>query len=135
MISHCLFGASYIIRSMPLPGFVSALLGSIIGSAADDAVNAIANAPTAKPEQAVAVGRAFPGNTRQGELMPPQSMHELVIDQQVLPAAPGLQIRSTQNLIVMPSSLQAAVPVRYQLDSNGAVIRVWLLSRQELSSR
>ncbi len=43
----------------------------------------------------------------------------------------SLQIRDTQNRIVMPFSLQNSVPVLYKLDADGSVQRVWVLTSEE----
>ena len=59
---------------------------------------------------------------------------DIVIDGKTLNRAPGMQIRNQQNLIVMPMTVQAKVPVRYQLDGSGAVFRVWLLTRAEIAA-
>ena len=54
-----------------------------------------------------------------------------------LPAAPGLQIRNQQNLVVLPGSLQGAdkLPVRVQFDGSGAVWHVWILTSEEAEAR
>jgi hypothetical protein len=45
--------------------------------------------------------------------------------------APGAQIRSADNRIVLPVMINAERPVRYQLDANGDLFRVWVLSSDE----
>jgi hypothetical protein len=45
--------------------------------------------------------------------------------------APGLQIRDAQNRIVMSGTVQQPVAVRYQLDMNGDVRRIWILTPAE----
>jgi len=47
--------------------------------------------------------------------------------------SPGLQIRNTQNFIVLSGSIQQPVIVRYQVDPAGSVNRVWMLSAAEAS--
>ena len=59
---------------------------------------------------------------------------EVVISGKTFPRSPGMQIRNQQNLIVMPATVQAKMPVRYQLDASGAVFRVWLLTRTEVAA-
>ncbi|MBZ0125769.1 MAG: hypothetical protein K8F32_05305, partial [Rhodocyclaceae bacterium] len=43
----------------------------------------------------------------------------------------SLQIRDTQNRIVMPMAMQGSVPVLYKLDEYGTVQRVWVLTQEE----
>ena len=45
--------------------------------------------------------------------------------------APGVRIRSTDNLLRLPGSLASEQMVRYRLDPGGQVIEVWLLTDQE----
>ncbi|HEY9191614.1 MAG TPA: hypothetical protein VIO81_01950 [Methyloversatilis sp.] len=45
--------------------------------------------------------------------------------------APGAQIRSVDNRIVLPVMVNAEQQVRYQLDANGDLFRVWMLSPDE----
>ena len=47
--------------------------------------------------------------------------------------APGAQIRDASNRIVQPVTLASQVLVKYTLDSQGSVSRVWVLTRQEAS--
>ncbi len=46
--------------------------------------------------------------------------------------APGAQIRSADNRIVLPVMIGSEQPVRYQLDANGELFRVWILSADEI---
>jgi hypothetical protein len=45
--------------------------------------------------------------------------------------APGVRIRSTDNLLRLPASLSDEQTVRYRLDPGGQVIEVWLLTDEE----
>ena len=45
--------------------------------------------------------------------------------------APGAQIRGTSNMIVLPTALPPESAVKYQLDNDGRVKQVWILSPQE----
>lgn len=49
----------------------------------------------------------------------------------VLRLAANLQIRDTQNRIVMSGTVQQPVPVLYKLDEYGSVQRVWVLTSEE----
>lgn len=112
---------------MPAPAVVSAIVSSII--------NAVADLPSDQQQAPAyaAMARQFPADSRKGQLSPPVDQY-VAIGGNRLPAAPGLQIRDPQNLIVMPSTLQGSVPVRYQLDPMGNVWRVWILSAAEMAA-
>ena len=45
--------------------------------------------------------------------------------------ASGAQIRDSRNLIVVPTALPPGSRVKYQLDSQGQIWRVWILSPEE----
>lgn len=111
------------------------MLNSIVGQAVNTAMENALYAPPAPPELGVVGARAFPEGTKKGELSPMGGLMEVVIDGKPLPRAPGMQIRNQQNLIVMPMTVQAKTPVRYQLDASGAVFRVWLLTRAEIAAK
>ena len=55
------------------------------------------------------------------------------IDKKVVRLAPGAQIRDPANRIVLPVSVPPGSAVRYTLDRDGYLYRVWILSRQELA--
>jgi hypothetical protein len=118
---------------MPVPAILASMLNSIVGSAVNTAVENALYAPT-EPELAVAGARVFPEGTKKGELEPLVGLMEVVIGGQTYSRAPGMQIRNQQNMIVMPATVQAKVPVRYQLDPSGAVFRVWLLTKTEVAA-
>ena len=110
------------------------MLNSIIGEAVNTAIENALYAPPAPPELGVVGARVFPEGTAKGELAPIDGLVEVVISGKAFPRSPGMQIRNQQNLIVMPSTVQAKMPVRYQLDASGAVFRVWLLTRTEVAA-
>jgi hypothetical protein len=45
--------------------------------------------------------------------------------------APGVQIRDPFNTVVLPGQIREPVPVRYQMDTSGAINKVWILSQRE----
>ncbi len=45
--------------------------------------------------------------------------------------APGAQIRDDRNMLVVPTAIPPGVLVKYLLDGQGQVTRVWILSPQE----
>ncbi len=50
---------------------------------------------------------------------------------ETLRLAASLQIRDTQNRIVMSGTVQQPVPVLYKVDEYGSVQRVWVLTPEE----
>ena len=74
--------------------------------------------------------RNFPPDAQKGVLLAPIHDH-VVINNKVLKASSGLQIRNENNLIVMPSTLQGTLPVRYQFDQTSSVWRIWILTAAE----
>ncbi len=114
---------------MPIPSLVSAIVSSIVGSAVDE-ITAAAARPQGAPMAIVTPGRTVPANTLRGLMVVVGPMNA-EIDGQAIALSPGVQIRNEANLIVMPTTLQQPVPVRYLTDPMGAVSRVWILSAQE----
>ncbi|HET7776059.1 MAG TPA: hypothetical protein VFK74_06805 [Azospira sp.] len=80
-----------------------------------------------------AILRAIPEGASFGELKGVGN-GQIAIGAYLYRLAPGAQVRGTDNLIRMPdalASISGGVPVRYQVDMNGDVIRVWILSAAE----
>jgi len=77
--------------------------------------------------------RPFPAETKRGEMQPPVD-GSVVISGQRMQLAPAAQIRTAQNLIVMPAAVQGPAYVRYLTDASGAVFRVWMLTPDEASA-
>ena len=71
--------------------------------------------------------RAIPAEAKRGEMRHVQEMI-VEIDGKRVRLAPGAQIRDPENLIMLPTAVPAGVPVRYTLDHQGMVTRVWVLS-------
>lgn len=111
------------------------MLNSVIGQAVNAAMENAVYAPPPAPELGVVSGRAFPDGTAIGELQPINGLMEITIGSKTYPRAPGMQIRNQQNLIVMPMTIQAKIPVRYQLDGSGSVFRIWLLTQAEIAAK
>jgi len=53
------------------------------------------------------------------------------LDGREIMLAPGVRIRSTDNMLRLPGSLTGEQMVRYRLDPGGQVIEVWLLTDEE----
>ncbi|MCP5268125.1 MAG: hypothetical protein H6943_03690 [Zoogloeaceae bacterium] len=110
------------------------MINSIVGEAVNAAMENALYAPPPPPELGVVGARVFPEGTKKGELAPVDGLMEVIIDSKTYVRAPGMQIRNQRNMIVMPGTIRAETPVRYQLDSSGAVFRVWLLTRTEIAA-
>lgn len=74
--------------------------------------------------------RPMPAEAKRGQLSPPVG-DEIVIGGKRFLLAPGAQIRDRENRIVMPFAVRDGALVRYLLDANGAVVRVWMLTPEE----
>jgi hypothetical protein len=84
----------------------------------------------ASPSLVSAQLRAIPEDAIRATMQPPQNGLAKV-GKYVFRLAPGAQIRSADNRIVLPVMVNAEQPVRYQLDANGDLFRVWVLSPDE----
>lgn len=104
---------------------VSAILSSIIESILDAP-------PPPAPPPSVPAGIVRPAlQTGPLATMSPPSNGQAQFGDKTLRFAASLQIRDTQNRIVMSGSLQQPVPVLYKLDEYGSVQRVWVLTPEE----
>ena len=113
---------------MDLP---TSLLLSILSAVAEAALEPAAEQPTA--HEAYGLPRALPDEARKGVMQPPAGDGYLIINGQQWPLAPTAQIRSRQNLIVLPMQIESPVEVVYVTNADGAVHRVWMLTPTEAS--
>ena len=75
--------------------------------------------------------RTLPAAAKRGEIRHVQDML-VEIDGKRMMLAPGAQIRNPSNLLIVPASLPpGGAYVKYLLDAQGMVSRVWILTRQE----
>ncbi|TAK42098.1 MAG: hypothetical protein EPO29_07090 [Betaproteobacteria bacterium] len=74
--------------------------------------------------------RSIPAEAKRGQLRHLQEM-TVDINGRAMQLAPGAQIRDASNLVVMPSALPGRSLVRFTLDANGNVSRIWILTAQE----
>jgi hypothetical protein len=58
---------------------------------------------------------------------------DVEIDGKAMRLSPGAQIRDAGNMIVLPTAVPAGAKVKYQLDPQNLVNRVWILSPQEVA--
>lgn len=74
--------------------------------------------------------RIFPPGTLYGKLTA-MDYPEVTVSKATLRLGAGSQIRTRDNLIVMPVMLTETGPIRYQLDASGFISRIWLLTPEE----
>jgi hypothetical protein len=74
--------------------------------------------------------RTIPADTKVGVIRHVQEM-QVEIDGTPQRLSPGAQIRDTDNRLVLPISLTEKQLMRYLVDAQGLVHRVWILSAQE----
>lgn len=113
---------------MPVNAVIPALIGSIVGGAAQEIASVPGPGSPVVPE--VAIPRMLPQGTAKGEfaVLGPANAE---VDGKPMLLAPGVQIRDPFNMVVFPAMIQRPVPVRYLTDPAGAINRVWILSAQE----
>ena len=74
--------------------------------------------------------RTIPKEARPGVIRHLEAMI-VELDGRARHLAPGAQIRDPENRLVLPASLVEKSAVRYLLDREGMVHRVWILTPQE----
>jgi len=94
------------------------------------AVGLIAALPAYLAPLSLAQFRTIPANAKRGEIRHVQDML-VEIDGKRMTLAPGAQIRNTTNLTIVPAALPPGAYVKYLVDAQGMVSRVWILTRQE----
>lgn len=90
----------------------------------------------ALPALAQGVVRYIPPQAAVGP-MSAISGNQVTIGDYTYHLAPGVQIRNTQNLIVLSDTLRSfsgTVTVRYLVDINGDLFRVWMLTDAEINA-
>ncbi len=58
-----------------------------------------------------------------------------VIDGKLVQMAPGVRIVSPDNRTVLPAQVAPDTPVRYELDAQGKVRMIWVLTAEEARQR
>ena len=97
------------------------------------AVGLLAALPAYLAPVSLAQVRTLPAAAKRGEIRHVQDML-VEIDGKRMLLAPGAQIRNTANLLIVPTALPpGGAYVKYQLDAQGMVSRVWILTRQEVA--
>ncbi len=85
------------------------------------------------PAVALAQLRQIPDNARRGSIVHIQGA-VVEIDGETLRLSAGAQIRSRDNLFIVPMSLPRGALVKYTLDSLGQIRRVWVLTPEEAAA-
>ena len=103
------------------------LLPALIGS--------LINAPQPAIEPLPPPGiffRSIPGEAQRGQMQPPWAGVVSIAGKE-LRLAPGLQIRDTNNRIILSDSVRQPMLVKYLTDGMGQVARIWVLTDGEAS--
>lgn len=74
--------------------------------------------------------RNIPDNAKRATISHLREM-QVVLDGDQVGLAAGAQIRSANNLIIVPTQLPPYSLVKYQLDNTGLITRVWVLTAEE----
>ncbi|MDH5352479.1 MAG: hypothetical protein OEX78_16850 [Betaproteobacteria bacterium] len=74
--------------------------------------------------------RAVPADARRGVMVHLQDMI-VQIDRSTARLAPGAQIRDIHNRLVLPAAIPPGSIVKYLVDTQGQVSRVWILTVEE----
>lgn len=110
---------------MPMDPITSAIVSTVIQSVIEAALT------PSPPEEPIGIIRTLPGESQKGVMLPPGVDGQVQIGRQKFMLSPGVQIRNELNMIILPTMVQGAVPVRFQTDFSGAVNRIWILSTAE----
>ncbi len=82
---------------------------------------------------AVAQVRQIPDFAKRGSIVHVQDAI-VEVDGQRMRLSAGAQIRSRDNLFIVPMSLPRGAPVKYTLDGSGQIHRVWVLTAEEAAA-
>jgi len=85
------------------------------------------------PVAAMAQVRQIPDDARRGSIVHLQDTI-VEIDGQPMRLSAGAQIRSRDNLIIVPMSLPPGALVKFTLDGMGQIHRVWVLTAEEAAA-
>ena len=79
---------------------------------------------------AAAQMRSIPADAKRAEI---RHVQDAVVELDGARArlAPGAQIRDAENRLIVPAALPAGVAVKYLVDAQGEIRRVWVLSPAE----
>jgi len=100
---------------------IPVLLGGMIGSTEP--------APEPSPP-AEGMFRNIPQDAVRAEMQPPWQ-GSVNLGGKDLQLAPGAQIRDVHNRIILSDNLRQPVLVKYLTDTNGQLVRIWVLTAEE----
>ena|SRR5689334_13368080 len=83
---------------------------------------------------ALAQLRTIPADAKRGQIRSTGQMGVEINGKQTQLSA-GAQVRDASNMIIVPTAIPAGAKVKYLLDPQGQVFRVWILSPQEEAQR
>jgi len=83
---------------------------------------------------ALAQLRTIPADAKRATMSHVEGM-TVELDGKKMLLAAGAQIRDGRNMIVVPAMVPKGILVKYQLDTQGLVGRVWILSPQEAAQK
>ena len=86
------------------------------------------------PAAAMAQVRQIPDIAKRGNIVHVQD-GIVRIDGEQMRLSAGAQIRSRDNLTIVPMSLPPGALVKYTLDAAGQIHRVWVLTAEEAAAR
>lgn len=78
--------------------------------------------------------RKIPANALRGSYAP-AAFPGAYIDGRLMQMAPGVRIVMPNNSTVPPAQVPAETPVRYELDAQGKIRMVWVLTAAEAAKR
>ncbi|HJS38275.1 MAG TPA: hypothetical protein VJ789_09120 [Burkholderiales bacterium] len=82
---------------------------------------------------ALAQLRTVPPDTKRGVMRHLQDM-TVQIDQSTMRLAPGALIRDIHNRLVLPMAIPPGSVVKYRVDAQGQIARVWILTAEEAAA-
>jgi hypothetical protein len=85
------------------------------------------------PAIVMAQVRQIPDGAKRGNIVHLQDTI-VEIDGQPMRLSAGAQIRSSDNLFIVPMSLPRGALVKYTLDGSGQIHRVWVLTQEETAA-
>ena len=119
-------------NAMPLP---ASLIASIVGAVLEAAtLGSASTMPSPERYESYVLKRTLPPEAKLDVMQPPKGNGKIVIDGMEHVLSPVAQFRNTQNLIVLPMTIQENKDIVYINDSFGAVYRVWMVSKADISA-
>jgi len=85
------------------------------------------------PAAALAQVRQIPDSARRGSFVHVQDSI-VEVDGRQMRLSASAQIRSRENLFIVPMSLPRGASVKYTLDDSGQIHRVWVLTPEEAAA-